>query len=226
MTPLAADPALFREAMARFPAGVVIATAHDEAGRPHGFTASAFCSVSADPPLVLVCLATSATCHPVFARCDRFAVSVLQAGQEHHATRFATKGARKFTDLDVTTTAGGQTALAGAHATLDCHVEGRHPAGDHTIIVGHVRHVVLGEPAPPAVYYRRRSGRSCRSPTPDLAARRASSQPVHTLRGRLAGCDVTAGGGGRPRAGRRACPAPTAPAGRAAAGAPSRTAPG
>jgi flavin reductase ActVB len=155
MTSLAIEPALFRDAMSRFPSGVVIATARDEAGEAHGFTASSFCSVSADPPLVLLCLATSANCHPVFARCQGFAISVLHAGQVEHAVRFATKGARKFTDLDLTSTANGHPSLAGALVTLDCIVEDRHPAGDHTIIVGHVQHVALGDGEQPTVYYSR-----------------------------------------------------------------------
>jgi flavin reductase ActVB len=155
MTSPEVEPSVYRDAMARFPSGVVIATARDETGEAHGFTASSFCSVSADPPLVLVCLARSANCHPVFARCRSFAISIVAAGQVHHAVRFATKGARKFTDLDFTTTANGQPSLAGAVATLDCVVAGRHPEGDHTIIVGHVQEVALADHEPPAVYYSR-----------------------------------------------------------------------
>jgi flavin reductase ActVB len=155
MTSLAVEPALFRDAMSRFPSGVVVATTRDDAGEAHGFTASSFCSVSADPPLVLLCLATSATCHPVFARCRGLAISILHAGQVEHAVRFATKGAPKFTDLDLTSTVNGQPALTGALVTLDCVVEDRHPAGDHTIIVGHVQHVVLGDDRPVTVYHGR-----------------------------------------------------------------------
>jgi flavin reductase ActVB len=155
MTSLAVEPALFRDAMARFPAGVVVATARDEAGEAHGFTASSFCSVSADPPLVLLCLATTANCHPVFARCPGFAVSILHSGQVEHAVRFATKDTRKFTGVDLASTVNGQPSLAGALVTLDCTVEDRHRAGDHTIIVGHVQHVALGTEGPPAVYYSR-----------------------------------------------------------------------
>lgn len=43
--------------MAAFPSGVTIMTTADRTGRPWGFTASSFCSLSLDPPLVLVCLA-------------------------------------------------------------------------------------------------------------------------------------------------------------------------
>ena len=56
----------FRDTMAAFPSGVTIMTIADRAGRPWGFTASSFCSLSLDPPLVLVCLAKTAMCHPAF----------------------------------------------------------------------------------------------------------------------------------------------------------------
>ena len=90
------DQAAFREAMARFPAGVTIVTTADRAGRPRGFTASSFCSVSLDPPLVLVCLARSAESYPVFDTCDRFAVSMLGEDDADLAHRFATRRPDKF----------------------------------------------------------------------------------------------------------------------------------
>ena len=86
--PAVAPPA-FRAAMSRFAAGVTVVTTRDEQHRPYGFTASSFCSVSLDPPLVLVCLARTANSFPVFARSPRFAVSILQAHHVELAERFA-----------------------------------------------------------------------------------------------------------------------------------------
>ena len=57
----------FREAMASFPSGTTIVTTSDSGGGWWGFTASSFCSVSLDPPLVLTCLATGAQCFGAFA---------------------------------------------------------------------------------------------------------------------------------------------------------------
>lgn len=76
--------AMFRTAMSRSPTGVTMVTTRGEHGIPFGFTASLFCSVSMNPPLILVCLARSANSYPVFARCDRFAVSMPQP---HHTVR-------------------------------------------------------------------------------------------------------------------------------------------
>jgi flavin reductase ActVB len=149
------DPATFRDAMARFPTGVTIVTAHDEDGTPHGFTASSFCSVSLDPPLVLVCLAKSANSYAVFARMGNFAVSVLQAHHAELAHRFATKNADKFSQGRFVHTARGRTVLAEALAVVECSVKSRHEVGDHIIMVGRVDAVLLGDMGAPAIYFDR-----------------------------------------------------------------------
>ena len=86
----------FREAMASFPSGATIVTTADAAGDWWGFTASSFCSVSMDPPLVLTCLARSAQCFPAFAAADRWNIHVLPHRHADLAVRFATRGADKF----------------------------------------------------------------------------------------------------------------------------------
>jgi flavin reductase ActVB len=146
----------FRAAMARFAAGVVVATTLDDGGVPRGFTASSFCSVSLEPPLILVCLANSADSFTAFDACGQFAVSVL--GPEHRplAERFGTKGVDKFTSGGLSRTPGGLPAVAGALVELDCEMHARHPAGDHTILIGRVLGVHLGEGrGTPMVYYER-----------------------------------------------------------------------
>ena len=157
------DPATFRDAMARFPTGVTIVTTHDEDGTPHGFTASSFCSVSLDPPLVLVCLAKSANSFAVFARTGHFAVSVLQAHHAELAHRFATKNADKFSQGRFVNTARG-TVLEEALAVVECSVESRHEVGDHIIMVGRVDAVLLGDMGTPAIYFDRSFSTVC--PTP------------------------------------------------------------
>lgn len=168
------DPALFRGAMSRFPSGVAIVTAHDQQGRPHGFTASSLCSASLDPPLLLVCLATSARCYPVFARSPRFAVSMLRDEREHRelAGRFAGKSADKFSGGGFVPTPHGGTVVAGALAVVECVVRSRVDAGDHVAFLGEVEHVTLPERGGrPAVYVDRGFGSLCgadrsRSDTP------------------------------------------------------------
>lgn len=144
----------FREAMARFPSGVTIVTTVDEQGRRRGFTASSFCSVSVDPQLVLVCLAAGAECHESFERTDTWLIHIAGIEHETIARRFATRGADKFAGDDFTSHSSGLPHLADAPVVLECRAHARYPGGDHTILVGEVVSVGLGDRAP-AVYYDR-----------------------------------------------------------------------
>ena len=144
----------FRDAMASFPAGVTITTTMDGDGRWWGFTASAFCSLSADPPLVLVCLAKSAECYQTFMGSEQIAIHIVQPDLELLAKKFATRGADKFTGSGFGLSARGLPVMPDAAAVLECSVFARYDGGDHTIIVGRVEVAILGAHSP-VVYFRR-----------------------------------------------------------------------
>ncbi|MFD9331211.1 flavin reductase family protein [Streptomyces sp. NPDC060065] len=147
-------PEQFRAAMARFPSGVVVVTTRCADGTPRGFTASSFCSVSLEPPMILVCLANSADSAASFECCDRFAVSVLAPDHRPLALRFATKGTDKFASGGLCLSPDGLPTVERALSELDCAAHARHPAGDHTVLIGRVKGVRLGEGSP-MVYYDR-----------------------------------------------------------------------
>src|SRR5579883_782108 len=81
-------PAQFREAMARWPSGVAVVTTRLD-DIVHGMTVSAFVSVSAEPPCILVCLHQGSRTADLVIRSRRFAVNLLAAGQQDLAQRFA-----------------------------------------------------------------------------------------------------------------------------------------
>ncbi|MFD5631966.1 flavin reductase family protein [Streptomyces sp. NPDC127072] len=144
----------FRAAMARFPSGVVVVTTRCADGTPRGFTASSFCSVSLEPPMILVCLANSADSAASFECCDRFAVSVLAPDHRPLALRFATKGTDKFASGGLGLSPDGLPTVERALSELDCAAHARHRVGDHTVLIGRVKAVRLGEGSP-MVYYDR-----------------------------------------------------------------------
>jgi flavin reductase ActVB len=150
-------PADFRGALSRFASGVTIVTARDAAGAPHGFTASAFCSVSLDPPLVCVCVARTARCHPVFAARDELAISILRPGHAGLALRFATRSPDKFAAGGFRATAAGHLVVDGALAVLECGVHGRYEAGDHTMLVAAVHRAEWSD-GEPLLFYDRTFG--------------------------------------------------------------------
>ncbi|KQX10757.1 reductase [Streptomyces sp. Root431] len=137
----------FRAAMSRLAAGVVLVTAHDPDEGPRGedvgMTATAFMSVSLDPPLVLVSLRNGSRMDDLLAEVPVWAVSVLSDGQRQVAGRFAMKNRVSdrllFADLPYTRgEESGAPLLGGALAVLECRTESRVVAGDHTLVVGRV----------------------------------------------------------------------------------------
>lgn len=147
------DPATFRATLARFASGITIVTARDRVGGDVGMTVSAFSSLSLDPPLVLVCIDNGASVAPVLEHCDAFAVNILAEDQEALSRRFAERELDRFDGVSVSRGALGLALLDGALANLECRVTARHPAGDHTILVGEVKEASLRE-GHPLLYYR------------------------------------------------------------------------
>ena len=94
--PETADTDDFRAAMSRLAAGVVLITAHDPEDGPRGedvgMTATAFMSVSLEPPLVLVSVRNGSRMDDLLERQPRWAASVLSESQRHIAGRFAMRG--------------------------------------------------------------------------------------------------------------------------------------
>jgi flavin reductase (DIM6/NTAB) family NADH-FMN oxidoreductase RutF len=153
--PPAVDPDTFRATLGRFASGVTVLTAVDAAGRDHGMTVSAFCSLSLDPPLVLACVDRQASMHDVLAEGTPFVVNVLAAGQEALSRRFATGDpGDRFAGVGYGRAGGGAALLDGVLAWLDCRVAARLPGGDHSVVVGAVHEAGTNDAARPLLYYR------------------------------------------------------------------------
>ena len=143
----------FRAAMTRLAGGVVLVTAQEPpldpddpnapAGEDAGMTATAFMSVSLEPPLVLVSLREGSRMDDLLAEQPLWAVSVLAESQRHIAGRFAMKGriSDRLLFEDIPYVRGEATdapLVGGALATLECRTEQRVAAGDHTLVIGRV----------------------------------------------------------------------------------------
>jgi len=132
------DPLELRRALGCFVTGVTVVTAIDGEGRPRGFTANSFTSVSLDPPLVLVCIAHTAGSYPLFSTTRHFAINILSEEQRAISSRFASKDADKFAQVQWQSGRTGSPLIAGTVAWLDCRTEQQIDAGDHLILVGRV----------------------------------------------------------------------------------------
>ena len=156
------DPAVFRSVLGRFATGVTVLTTRDADGTDHGMTASAFCSVSLEPPLVLTCIDRGATLYAMMHDVGRaFGVSILAEEQEALSRRFAGDDDR-FLGVGFARGPGGTALLDDAVSHLECTVDAVHEAGDHAIVVARVQHVAVRDDAGPLLYYRSGYGRFSR----------------------------------------------------------------
>ena len=128
----------FRNVMRRVPTGVAVVTTILD-GRPKGFTANAFASVSAEPPMVLVCVNRQARSHPVISQAGKFCVNLLRREQQPLAEQFAL-GARAdpFVEVSFVAAETGSPIIVGTLAYFDCELAEEHTAGTHTIFIGSV----------------------------------------------------------------------------------------
>lgn len=155
------SPDQFRAALGRFASGVTVITVPTSDGGVHGMTASAFCSVSLQPPLVLVCVDQLAETYLHLRERCCFGVSILKEDQEALSEFFADPERNPDTayrlGISYRTMASGMPVLADALAQIDCTVIESHPAGDHSIFVGQVGEIEVHDGAP-LVYFRGRYG--------------------------------------------------------------------
>ena len=143
-----------REIMGLFATGVtVIGTRVGD--ETWGMTANAFTSLSLDPPLVLVCVDNTKATHEKMSAGKCFSVNLLKADQVELSNRFAFKGPRDFSDLDVITEVTGAPILKDSLGYVDCETHEILSGGDHDIFVGRiVAGKVLSDDAEPLLYYR------------------------------------------------------------------------
>lgn len=148
------DARTFRDALGCFATGVTVVTAVCPDGSPIGLTANSFTSVSLDPPLLLVCIANSAGSAPFLRDAERFAVNVLQIGQQPTSNRFAGKGEDRFGLTPWEVGEYGTPVLTGSLSSFECARDAVHDGGDHFILVGRVLKAIFEPRRDPLLYFR------------------------------------------------------------------------
>lgn len=138
---------LFISGMRQVAASVAVVTTSGAAGR-HGATVSAFSSVSADPPQLLVCLRSASRIAAAVDANGAFCVNVLSHRHPYVAERFSgthdSAVADRFEGIDLHQESEGWVVLKDATA-FACSVAGRLAAGTHTIFLGQVQRVQTSE---------------------------------------------------------------------------------
>ena len=165
----------FKSAMRRLAATVSIVSTANEDGW-HGMTATSVTSVSMDPPSLLVCVNTTASLHKVLHAGRRFCINLLRASQESYAGTFSSskiRGAERFADHAWKGSDEPQSLpyLVDAQANLFCDIDQTISYGTHTIFIGRVNSIRIGELVSPLLY----------ADGQYLATRRVPNFPVDTL---------------------------------------------
>jgi flavin reductase (DIM6/NTAB) family NADH-FMN oxidoreductase RutF len=146
------DTADLRRAYGAFPTGVT-AIAALVGGSPVGMAASSFTSVSLDPALVSVCIATTSETWPVLRHASRVGVSVLGHDQSGASRQLAARGVDRFAGLSSHTSADGAIFLDGSSAWLDCSVHREITAGDHEIVLLQIHRLGTDPDVAPLVFH-------------------------------------------------------------------------
>lgn len=136
----AGPPADLRTLMAAFPTGVSVVTATGRDGTGRGMTCTSMCSVSLDPPVLLVCLRCGSPTLEAVVDSGLFAVNLLHARARPTAELFASGAPDRFDRVvwQAGEGAAGPHLTHASHTVADCRVIGAHSVGDHTVVLGEV----------------------------------------------------------------------------------------
>lgn len=132
----------------------VITTEHD--GQLHAMTATSFTSVSAEPPLALVCIKRGNDTDELVAKSGRIGVSLLSENQQKISSRYAWKGPERdrFDDLDTHRCPGGALVFDNCVAAMEAIIVESYEAGDHTIYIVQLDYAAVDSESRPLLYWK------------------------------------------------------------------------
>lgn len=145
----------FKNALQLWASGVTVITTDTESYGAQGMTATSFCSVSLDPPQILVCINENADTGDGIEECGYFAVNILNAEQEEVSNQFAGGASQEERFANVSWKKGtcGMPILNDSLASLECKLVDNVKAGTHRIMIGEVQDVVCRSGSP-LLYFR------------------------------------------------------------------------
>ena len=128
---------IFKSLMRNIASSVAVITTN-QAGRQHGMTATAICSVSAEPATILIVVNRSTRSHPILSATRTFTVNILADHQHDISGRFSSKHEDPFSGIDYRAGSNGNPIIDGVAAFLECTIVSDIDVGTHTIFIGQV----------------------------------------------------------------------------------------
>jgi flavin reductase (DIM6/NTAB) family NADH-FMN oxidoreductase RutF len=135
----------FRASMRLVASSVSLVTARNAAGEWHGMAVTSACSLSFDPPSMMVAVNLTASIHPVILQTGRFTLNLIDEKQSALLEPFARSDMRdrRFVPNDWMAAGLGGPVLKGALCSHVCTVAETHEFGTHTVFFGTVDDVIL-----------------------------------------------------------------------------------
>ncbi|MCZ9880263.1 flavin reductase [Arthrobacter sp. B2a2-09] len=141
------DAGLMKAFNRQFITGVTVVTTK-EGETPKGLAANSYCSVSIEPPLVLICVQKTSSTYPALFSSSHLGINILGTAQHETVRVFASKAVDKFADLDWHEGPKGSPLLDGSAASLEAEIQERFQAKTHTVFICRVRHAEIDDSAP------------------------------------------------------------------------------
>ena len=141
---------LFRSAWGNFATGVSLVTTTEQDGSVHGMTANGIASISLDPMLSMVSVAHNANSYLIIKNTGRFGINILTEQQRAIGEFYAKSNneGKNSPEAFFRLTENGTPFLEGSLSSIDCRVVSTHVEGDHTLFIGAVESIQLGDGEP------------------------------------------------------------------------------
>ncbi|MGG3571776.1 flavin reductase family protein [Bacillus gobiensis] len=137
----------FKQAMGRLATGVSVITSKDQ-DYNFGLTASSVTSLTAEPPMLLVCIHQKTGTREAIVNSGHFAVHILHEHQSELALQFANSSTDKFAGLDIIYGKHGIPLLQDYFVRIECQAVHEAKAGTHSIFMGEIHQVEIQEKRP------------------------------------------------------------------------------
>lgn len=142
------DKLAYRGAMAKLCAAVNVVTTYGDSGLG-GFTASAVCSVTDEPPTLLVCMNRNSQQNKTFRENGALCVNVLSGECENISDIFAGRAGLsiedRFEHVNYTSGVTKSPVLNEAAVSFDCIIENSVTLGTHDVLFCRVLEIYNGK---------------------------------------------------------------------------------
>jgi flavin reductase (DIM6/NTAB) family NADH-FMN oxidoreductase RutF len=149
-----AEPERFRRSFRGVAGCVAILLARDQRG-VQGITCTSAGSLSLNPPMIVMCLDDKTNMNPIVSAAGEFSLNYVDTGFAWLARAFSARNQSldHIAHAVIPGRTGVPTLSYGTTSVLECGLAAIYPGGDHSILVGLVRHARFQYDTAPLLYH-------------------------------------------------------------------------